>query len=108
MAKQPETEIRKLITTALRLDGWFVFYCLQGLGCYPGISDLIAIKAGRVIFIEVKTQSGRQSEVQRQFELQLKASGGEYRLCRSLDDVRDLLSRVVIQQTLQVEQGQLA
>jgi len=68
MATQTETYIRRSITDALRLAGWAVFYIFQGLGSYKGISDLIAMKDGRTVYIEVKTETGRQSEHQKQFE----------------------------------------
>ena len=59
MKTQKETYIRRSITDALRLAGWAVFYIFQGLGSYKGISDLIAVRNGEVVFVEVKTETGR-------------------------------------------------
>ena len=90
MAGKPkitETDIRRQVRDYLRLRGWFCFHVLQGLGAYRGISDLIAAKDGRVIFVELKTARGRQSEHQRQFEMDLTAAGGEYLLCRGVEDL---------------------
>ena len=83
-----ESEIRAQVQDYLRWKGWFVFYLLQGLGCYPGLSDLVAVKNGRVVFIELKTTRGRQSEYQRKFQADMEAAGGEYVLCRGVDDLR--------------------
>lgn len=83
-----ETDIRRQIQDYLRIRGWFVFYILQGLGAYKGIPDLIAVKNGRVLFIELKTPRGRQSEYQRKFQADLEAAGGEYVLCRGVDDLQ--------------------
>lgn len=93
MAKtQTETYIRRSITDALRLAGWAVFYIFQGLGSYKGISDLIAMKDGRTVYIEVKTETGRQSEHQKQFERICIEHGCRYILARSVNDVAELLT----------------
>ncbi|GHU77108.1 hypothetical protein AGMMS49992_24070 [Clostridia bacterium] len=88
---QPETFIRDIVRATLRADGWFVFYIFQGLGCYSGIADLCAIKNGRVVWLEIKTQRGRQSDAQVRFQQRLEAHGGVYRVVRGLEDVSDLI-----------------
>ncbi len=82
-----ESHIRKQITDYLRLRGWFVFYNLAGLGCYPGLSDLVAVKRGRVIFLEVKKPGGRQGKNQKKFQEDLERAGGEYLMAFDVDDV---------------------
>ena len=86
--KLTETDIRRQVTDYLQLRQYFCFYVLQGLGAYKGIPDLIAVKNGRVLFIELKTPRGRQSEYQRKFQADLEAAGGEYVLCRGVDDLQ--------------------
>ena len=85
--KMTETDIRRQVQDYLRWRNWFVFYVLQGLGAYRGIPDLIAVKCGRVLFIELKTARGRQSVHQVKFQADLEAAGGEYILCRGADDL---------------------
>ena len=86
--KVTETDIRRQVRDYLRIRGWFVFHILQGgVGVYRGITDLIAAKDGRVLFIELKTARGRQSEHQKKFQADLEAAGGEYVLCRGVDDL---------------------
>lgn len=87
--KVTETDIRRQVQYYLWLKGWFVFYNLQGLGSYRGISDLTAVRAGRVLFIELKTPRGRQSDYQKQFQADLEAAGGEYILCRGVEDLQE-------------------
>lgn len=92
MAGKPkitETDIRRQVRDYLRIRGWFVFHVLQGLGCYLGVTDLIAVKDGRVLFIELKTARGRQSQHQKKFQADLEAAGGEYVLCRGVDELRE-------------------
>ena len=84
-----ETQIRGQVRDYLRSKGWFCFHVLQGLGAYRGISDLIAVKDGRVLFVELKTARGRQSEHQKEFQTDLEAAGGEYLLCRGVEDLQE-------------------
>ncbi len=82
-----EREIRSQIREVLQWQGWFVFYHLQGLGSYPGLPDLQAVKEGRTIYIEIKRPGGRQSPGQKIFQQELEAAGGTYLL---MSDIRDL------------------
>jgi Holliday junction resolvase len=88
--KITETDIRRQVRDYLRIKGWFCFHVLQGgVGVYRGITDLIAAKDGRVLFIELKTARGRQSEHQKKFQSDLEAAGGEYVLCRGVEDLQE-------------------
>jgi len=92
-----ERDIRKQIQDYLRWTGWFVYYNLAGLGSYPGLSDLVAVKDGRVVHIEVKTPKGVQSDKQKKFQRKLEAAGGEYILARSVADVEHLAGKKQLQ-----------
>lgn len=83
----PETALKRAIRGYLTATGWFNFPVLQGLGSYPGIPDIIAVKSGFVAFIEVKAPGGVQSPVQKQFEQQVKDHGCFYYLIRSIDEL---------------------
>ena len=85
-----ERDIRRQIQDYLRWTGWFVFYHLQGLGSFRGMSDLQALKNGRSVFIEVKTPRGRQSEYQKEFQRMVEGAGLEYVLARDVSDVEHL------------------
>lgn len=54
----------------------------------PGVSDLIAIRSGKVFFIEVKTKTGTQSKAQKEFEKNITMHGGVYLLVRSVEDLK--------------------
>jgi hypothetical protein len=56
-----------------------------------GLSDIVVCYAGRFIGLEVKTKSGRQSQSQKNAEQEIKASGGEYYVVRSVADVKEIL-----------------
>lgn len=85
-----ETDIRHQVQDFLRWRGWFVFYNLQGLGCYPGLSDLVAVKKGKVVYIELKTKTGTQSEKQKEFQADLERAGGTYIVARGIEDVENM------------------
>ena len=62
------------------------------MGLRPGVSDLIAFRPSRgVTFIEVKTQTGKQSPAQVRFQERCKDFGVEYHLVRSVDDAMALI-----------------
>ena len=86
-----ETKIKKQIKKFLSLNGWFSFSILQGMGAHKGISDMIALKDGRVLFLEVKTERGKQSDNQMQFEHDIEWSGGEYYVVRSVEDMAEII-----------------
>jgi len=62
--KESEASVKEQIKDYANLTGWAIVPILQGLGCYPGISDFFLIKNGRVIFLETKSSSGSQRPAQ--------------------------------------------
>ncbi len=86
-----ETAIKKEIKDWLRLNGWFCFYCLQGMGAYKGIPDIIAIRDGVTLYIEAKTDHGKQSLYQKQFQADIEEHGGLYLIARSYTDIEIFL-----------------
>ena len=60
----------------------------KSLGLIAGISDLIVITKNEVIFVEVKTQTGRQSKKQKEFQSKVETLGYKYLLVRSLEDFK--------------------
>lgn len=90
--KITEKDIRRVIRDYLRVKGWFVFHLLQGLGCYPGLTDLVAIKDGRVLFIELKRPGrSKQSDRQKQFQADIEMAGGTYILVDSLEGIMEVI-----------------
>ena len=88
--QQPETAILRVCAGYLRAAGWFVIRVQQGLGAHKGVSDLICVRRGRVVFAEVKTAKGRLSDWQDAFRLTITNEGGEYVVLRCLEDAVDM------------------
>lgn len=56
-------------------------------GTLHGVSDLIILLPNaRTVFVEMKTQKGKQSDYQKEFEDSVKKLGFEYEIWRSIDD----------------------
>ena len=55
-----------------------------------GIPDIIVIKDGYFVGLEVKQPKAKQQESQLEFEKKCKDAGGEYHVVRSIDDVKNI------------------
>ncbi|MFW5887701.1 MAG: VRR-NUC domain-containing protein [Bacteriovoracia bacterium] len=85
--KITENDVKRVVKDYLSVKGWYHFYILQGMGAFKGIPDIIAIKNGRVLFLEIKKPTGKQSEHQKEFQKNIEHQGGEYVLVRKLEDL---------------------
>ena len=63
-----------------------------GMGVHPGFADLMVISGGRVLFLEVKSQTGRLRKSQEGFRDTVSAQGFGWALVRSVDDVLGALA----------------
>lgn len=52
-----------------------------------GVPDIILVKSGIFVGLEVKTEKGRQSPGQKEFQEKVTKAGGCYYTVRSIDDV---------------------
>ena len=59
---------------------------LVGMGVHAGFADLIVISGGRVLFLEVKSPSGRLRKSQEVFRDTVCAQSFGWALVRSVDD----------------------
>ena len=65
---------------------------LVGMGLHAGFVDLIVISGGRVLFLEVKSQTGRLRKSQEDFRDTVCAQGFSWALVRTLDDALGALA----------------
>ena len=65
-------------------------------GLKRGASDLIVLFPNRAVFCEVKTQTGVQSEAQKDFQEQVEKLGFEYILVRSLLDFQNKINGLLV------------
>jgi len=63
----------------------------KAMGTRPGFPDLILLYSASgfsYLAIELKTQIGKQTEYQKDYQKLIEASGAKYVICRSFDDFR--------------------
>ena len=97
--KSDEMILSKSVCDALRMYGFFVFHPgnegrrtiweiaqWKANGGIAGVSDLIIVLRGEVVFVELKTAKGRQTPAQKTFQADVERMGHEYVIWSSLDD----------------------
>ena len=63
----------------------------KATGLMSGVSDLICINNGEVLFIECKDDKGKQSDKQKEFENIVSLQCFKYFLVRSLDEFKKII-----------------
>lgn len=79
---------------ALEAAGWYCRQVENQRRIKRGFSDWVAIRRGRVVFLEFKSRRGKQRPEQIEFMEGVRAHGGEYRVARDWPDVADMVGRV--------------
>ena len=78
-----ESKLQSKIIKLLESDGWLVIKTIQlSKNGYP---DIFAFRAGKTIFIEVKSPTGKATELQKYRIEQLQSQGFTAFVCNSLD-----------------------
>lgn len=60
---------------------------MKAMGLMHGTSDLVFVHDRKVIFIEVKSKTGRQTEYQKDFQKIVESHGLRYWLVKSTEEV---------------------
>ena len=96
-----EVEIQRKIIDVLKYQGAIVFRMNAGRGAYnqhlcpPGTPDLLAIlPSGDSVWIEVKTESGKLSDKQKEMIAHLEARGQEVVVARNAIMVEKFLQKM--------------
>lgn len=84
---QPEQQIKKEIRKNLTSNGIYWDNVAQGQYSKPGQPDLILCHNGKFVQVEVKTPTGKQSEIQKVREREIHKSGGKYLVVHSWDEL---------------------
>jgi Holliday junction resolvase len=80
-----ESQVQKKIKERLERNGFFVTKLIQT--STNGIPDIMAIKRGNVVFLEVKAEGGRLSELQEFRIEQLKSVGVFAKVVYGVEDI---------------------
>lgn len=68
---------------------------LKAMGMVRGVSDLMMLYNGAFYAIELKTETGRQSEFQKQWQEVILSQGGTYVIVRSLQDFCNFVLSII-------------
>jgi Holliday junction resolvase len=86
-----ERDVLRQVKDYLHIKGWRVFRIHQSLGSHKGFSDLVAIRKGKTVFIEVKATGGKLSHFQERFREELQAEDIPYWVISDLDQLINIL-----------------
>jgi len=64
---------------------------MKNMGLLPGVSDTICVLPGKVLFIEFKTETGHQSDKQKEFQAAVQSCHHQYHVCRSLEQFQQII-----------------
>lgn len=103
--KKQEWLLQCQIVALLRFQGFFVFSVPNGgsrnyleavnlkrSGALAGVSDLIIVLKNKVVFVELKTDKGKQQTTQKDFENKVKSLGHTYLIWRNINDCQDFIN----------------
>ena len=107
--KHEESQIQKSIVTAIRcLYPKSILLAIpnearrnvrtgaimKAMGMLSGASDLIFIHKGNVYFFEVKTDKGKQTDTQKEFEKRVIEQGFKYFVIRSANEALNIIVQI--------------
>ena len=83
---------RRFVEGVKRLGGMCLKFVSPGT---LGVPDRIIITAkGRVIFVELKTETGRLTKIQRYVIGEMQKRGADARVVKGIDEVKELLAEI--------------
>lgn len=83
---------RRLVEGVKRLGGMCLKFVSTGT---LGVPDRIIITAkGRVIFVELKAETGRLTKIQRYVIGEMQKRGADARVVKGIDEVKELLAEI--------------
>ena len=83
---------RRLVEGVKRLGGMCLKFVSPGT---LGVPDRIIITAkGRVIFVELKTETGRLTKIQRYVIGEMQKRGADARVVKGIDEGKELLAEI--------------
>jgi len=84
-----ESAIQRKIILELEKSGWLVVKLIQTNK--NGIMDLMALRNGEAVFLEVKSENGKQSELQKYRQKKIEAQGFRVIVTNSITQIKNLL-----------------
>jgi len=90
-----ESSITKSIVALAKSRGWWTFKIAGGPMQTSGIPDLLCVKSGKAVFLEVKQPGKNPTELQKQRIHEIKSIGGAVaEVVRSREEAERILLNV--------------
>lgn len=87
-----ESKIQAKVIAEAKKQGFLV---LKTIKCnITGYPDITLFKDGKTLFIEVKNEIGKQSEIQKYVQKLIEAQGFKYYIVRSLEEFKEKLKQL--------------
>jgi hypothetical protein len=67
---------------------------MKALGVVEGVADFELVSDGRVDFIEMKTDIGKQSAAQKEFQRMVNERGHYYHIVRTVEEFKNLIKSI--------------
>ena len=80
-----ETQLQAAIIELARLTGWLVYHTHDSRHSAKGFPDLCMVRCGRVVFSELKSEKGKLTPEQEQWQIRLVQTDAEYYVWRPVD-----------------------
>ena len=80
-----ETQLQSAIIELARVTGWLCYHTHDSRHSAKGFPDLCMVRCGRVIFAELKSEKGKLTPEQEQWQIRLVQTDAEYYVWRPVD-----------------------
>ena len=95
-----ETQLQRAIIQLAKLLGWYVYHVAKVKGQLKaetsvGFPDLVLVRGGRIIFVELKSAIGRVSKDQEEWLKRLSATKAEVWVWRPADWMSGAIEKVL-------------
>ena len=92
MAANPETLLTKKIVSALQAMGCMCIKFHASGFTIAGVPDLIVMRGGETVWLEIKTPTGSCSKIQENRHIQMRRYGAKIAVVRSPEEAMEFVS----------------
>ena len=90
---EPQCQIFSVPNEAIQKMAWKQISSFKAMGLKSGVSDVIVLMPGKVLFVEFKSAKGAQTPKQRDFQQAVEMLGLDYHICRSVDQFKKIIQQ---------------